>query len=162
MSGARKNFLMKIHTLQQEQRLPISLEAAWDFFSSPANLNAITPPELGFEITSEPEQRMYEGQIITYRIGVAPGVKLNWVTEIKCVEQGRMFIDEQRFGPYKFWHHRHEFEVIPGGVLMRDKVNYGLPFGPFGAIGHVLFVKPKLKRIFSFRRGMLEKRFGVL
>jgi ligand-binding SRPBCC domain-containing protein len=105
---------------------------------------------------------MYEGQIITYRIGVAPGVKLNWVTEIKCVEQGRVFIDEQRFGPYKFWHHRHEFEAIPGGVLMRDKVHYGLPFGPFGAIGHVLFVKPKLKRIFSFRRGMLEKRFGVL
>jgi ligand-binding SRPBCC domain-containing protein len=153
---------MKIHILQQEQRLPISLEAAWDFFSSPANLNAITPPELGFEITSEPEQRMYEGQIITYRIGVAPGVKLNWVTEIKCVEHGRVFIDEQRFGPYKFWHHRHEFEAIPGGVLMRDKVHYGLPFGPFGAIGHVLFVKPKLKRIFSFRRGMLEKRFGVL
>lgn len=154
--------IMKIHTLQQEQRLPISLEAAWDFFSSPANLNAITPPELGFEITSEPEQRMYEGQIITYRIGVAPGLKLNWVTEIKCVEQGCVFIDEQRFGPYKFWHHRHEFEAIPGGVLIRDTVNYGLPFGPFGAIGHVLFVKPKLKRIFSFRRGMLEKRFGVL
>ena len=95
---------------------------------------------------------MYEGQIITYRIRVAPAVKVTWVTEIKCVDEGRSFVDEQRFGPYKFWHHRHSFEAVDGGVLMRDKVHYALPFGIFGAIAHGIFVRRKVERIFRSRR----------
>jgi ligand-binding SRPBCC domain-containing protein len=151
---------MRLHTLEQEQVLPISLEEAWAFFSSPANLNEITPSDLGFEITSAPEAKMYDGQIITYRVRIAPFVWLPWVTEIKCVDEGRSFIDEQRFGPYKFWHHRHEFEPVPGGVLMRDKVHYGLSFGPFGGIAHALFVRRKLEWIFGFRKRILAERFG--
>lgn len=153
---------MTIHTLQQEQRLPITLDEAWSFFSSPRNLDEITPPDLGFKIVSLPGETLYEGQIITYRVKVLPGLWIPWVTEIKSISQGHAFVDEQRYGPYKFWHHRHTFEAIPGGVLMRDVVHYGLGFGPFGAIAHAVFVRAKLKSIFGFRRETLIKRFGVL
>jgi ligand-binding SRPBCC domain-containing protein len=95
-------------------------------------------------------------------VKIAPGIWMPWVTEIKCVDEGRSFIDEQRFGPYKFWHHRHYFESIEGGVLMRDMVHYGLGFGPFGAIAHALFVRRKLQWIFGFRRGILADRFGSM
>lgn len=151
---------MKLHTLKQEQVLPITLEEAWDFFSSPSNLDAITPDELGFKIISEELGAMHEGQIITYKVKVAPLIWLTWVTEIKAVEEQKAFVDEQRFGPYRFWHHRHSFERVEGGVKMTDLVHYGLPFGPFGAIAHMLFVRRKLEYIFGFRREILEKRFG--
>lgn len=150
-----------IHTLAQEQFLPISLKEAWDFFSSPGNLDEITPKELGFKIVYQPGEKMYEGQIIEYKVMIAPGVWVPWVTEIKLVKTQESFIDEQRFGPYKFWHHLHHFEEVDGGVLMKDLVHYALPCWPFGEIGHGLFVRPKLERIFGFRREILEKRFKV-
>jgi ligand-binding SRPBCC domain-containing protein len=153
---------MTLHTLIQEQILPVSLEEAWSFFSSPSNLDAITPKDLGFQITSPPEPRLYEGQIITYRVKIAPLVWVPWVTEIKYVTEGRTFVDEQRFGPYKFWHHRHSFEPVAGGVKMIDKVYYGLPMGPFGAIAHAVFVRRKLEWIFHFRRKILTERFGSM
>jgi ligand-binding SRPBCC domain-containing protein len=82
------------------------------------------------------------------------------VTEIKAVDEGRSFVDEQRFGPYKFWHHRHCFEEVEGGVLMKDLVHYAMPFWPFGEFGHGMLVRPKLERIFGFRREILKKRFS--
>ncbi|MEI6178288.1 MAG: SRPBCC family protein [Verrucomicrobiota bacterium] len=151
---------MRIYTLEQQQTLPITLEEAWEFFSSPANLEEITPSDVGFEITSPLAVKMFEGQIITYRVKIAPAVRMSWVTEIKCVVEGRSFVDEQRFGPYKFWHHRHEFESVEGGVVMRDTVHYALPFGPFGALAHRIFVRRKLEWIFSSRNQILAKRFG--
>lgn len=151
---------MRIHRLEQRQRLPISLEAAWDYFSSPANLNEITPPDFGFRITSPPEPAMHEGQIITYQVKVAPLVWVCWVTEIKCVDERRTFIDEQRFGPYKFWHHRHSFEETEEGVIMTDVVHYALPFGWLGSLAHVVFVRSKLKWIFEYRRKKLVEQFG--
>lgn len=151
---------MTLHHLSREQILPTTLAEAWEFFSSPRNLDSITPPELGFKIVHCPAEKMHEGQIIEYRVKVAPGLWIPWVTEIKAVEEGRAFVDEQRFGPYKFWHHRHTFEEVEGGVKAGDLVHYGLPFGPFGAIAHPLFVRPKLERIFAFRREVLARRFG--
>jgi ligand-binding SRPBCC domain-containing protein len=153
---------MKIHVLEQEQILPLTLAEAWDFFSSPRNLDEITPGDLGMKLLTLSGDKMYEGQIITYRVKVAPLTWVGWVTEIKSVEEGRSFVDEQRFGPYRFWHHRHTFEEIEGGVRMRDLVHYALPFGPFGALAHAVFVGEKLKRIFAFRRQELEKRFGKI
>lgn len=153
---------MKIHTFEQQQTLPTTLEEAWAFFSSPANLEEITPSDVGFEITSPLAAKMFEGQIITYRVKIAPAMRMSWVTEIKCVVEGRSFVDEQRFGPYKFWHHRHEFESVDGGVLMRDRVHYALPFGPFGALAHAIFVRRKLAWIFNCRKAILTKRFGGL
>ena len=153
---------MKLHTLAQEQRLPITRDAAWEFFSTPRNLNEITPKDIGFEILYQPGDKVHEGQIIAYRIGSLPLVRINWVTEIKAIEDGNAFVDEQRFGPYKFWHHRHTFEDIPGGVLIKDLVHYGLGFGPFGEIAHAVFVRRKLESIFSHRRQILAARFGDL
>jgi len=149
-----------IHTLEQTQFLPITLQEAWDFFSTPRNLDEITPEDLGFKIVYQPGEKMYEGQIIEYKVMIAPGIWVPWVTEIKCVEEGRSFVDEQRFGPYKFWHHLHTFEEKDGGVLMKDLVHYALPLWPFGEIGHGLFVRPKLEKVFGFRQEVLVKRFG--
>ncbi len=153
---------MKLHLLRQEQLLPIDIYEAWEFFSSPHNLDAITPDDLGFKITSPDLGAMHEGQIITYKVKIAPLIWVDWVTEIKAVQDRVSFIDEQRFGPYAFWHHRHYFEEVEGGVKMTDEVNYGLPFGPFGAIAHAVFVRRKLEWIFGQRRVLLEERFGRL
>lgn len=146
--------------LKQEQRLPITREQAWEFFSTPRNLDFITPPDAGFEVTYLSSEKMYEGQIITYRAKVIPLVTMTWVTEIKSVKEGHSFIDEQRFGPYRLWHHRHTFEDIEGGVLMTDLVHYVMPLGLIGEIARSLFVKEKLRRVFEFRRKILEDRFG--
>ena len=151
---------MKIHTLEQEQVLPITIGDAWEFFSAPQNLDEITPNDLGFKITSLSLEKMHEGQIITYKVKLAPLIWVTWVTEIKCVQEGVSFIDEQRFGPYKFWHHRHHFESAEGGVLMKDLVHYALPFGLFGAIAHAVFVRRKLEWIFGSRRKILDQKFG--
>ncbi|QJE95583.1 SRPBCC family protein [Luteolibacter luteus] len=149
-----------LHSLAREQFLPIPLQEAWDFFSSPRNLDAITPPDLGFRIVHCPAEKMHEGQIIEYRVKVLPGLWVPWVTEIKAVEERRCFIDEQRFGPYKFWHHRHLFEAVEGGVKVSDLIHYMMPLGPCGAIAHAVFARRKLDRIFEFRRTELERRFG--
>lgn len=149
-----------LHTLQQEQFLPVSIKEAWEFFSNPGNLDEITPAELGFRIVHQPGDTLYEGQIIEYQVTILPGCWAPWVTEIKSVRERKSFIDEQRFGPYKFWHHLHTFEEKDGGVLMKDLVHYAMPLWPLGEIGHEIFVRPKLERIFGFRREILEKRFS--
>jgi ligand-binding SRPBCC domain-containing protein len=103
---------------------------------------------------------MYQGAIITYRIGIAPLVKVTWVTEIKSVDEGRSFVDEQRFGPYKFWHHRHTFEEVAEGVLMKDHVHWAVPCEPFSSPVKALFVKPKVESIFRQRREILADYFS--
>jgi ligand-binding SRPBCC domain-containing protein len=149
-----------IYTLSVNQFLKISLAEAWDFFSSPGNLSKITPEKMGFKITSGITAKMYTGQMITYKVSPFPGFQTNWVTEITHVSEGDFFIDEQRFGPYRMWHHEHRFEVQDGGVLMSDRVSYKLPFGFLGRIAHSLFVRNQLKQIFSYREECLEYLFG--
>lgn len=148
-----------IYTLEVEQFLKLSLAEAWDFFSSPGNLSKITPEQLGFRITSRTPGKMYEGQIITYKVSLFPGIRTNWVTEITQVSEGHYFVDEQRFGPYRMWHHVHLFEEQNGGVLMTDRVSYKLPYGLLGRIAHSLFVKNQLKQIFTFREAYLSQMF---
>lgn len=149
-----------IYTLTVSQYLPIPLREAWDFFSSPKNLEIITPSRMGFKITSGEPCTMYIGQIISYVVAPFPGLKTNWVTEITHVEKQRFFIDEQRFGPYRMWHHEHRFEEEEGGILMTDKVSYKIPFGLLGHIAQSLFVKKQLKGIFKHRVKALEEKFG--
>ena len=150
-----------IYTLYAEQELKISKEQAWDFFSVPENLAKITPAEMGFQITSDLESKAYTGQIITYKVGLLPLVKANWVTEITHVDEGNYFIDEQRFGPYKMWHHEHSFESLPNGnTLIKDKISYKLPFGFLGGIAQVILIKKKLTGIFSFREKILTQKFN--
>ena len=152
---------MKVHCLEREQTLPVSLSEAWEFFSDSNNLDAMTPPDLGFETSSGNHELMFQGQIIVHRIQLAPLVSTNWVTEITHVKDREYFIDEQRSGPYRFWHHLHRFEECEQGTKMLDRVHYALPFYPFGDIALPL-VRSKLNHIFDFRKTTLEDRFGSI
>lgn len=150
-----------IFSFEVLHELPISIEQAWTFFSDPNNLSKITPDNMGFHITSKPQREMYEGQLITYQIGIFPFIKNNWVTEITAVKHQHYFIDEQRFGPYILWHHEHHFASQKNGVLMTDKIFFKLPFGVLGNLAFHLFVKKQLSRIFSFRFDKLNLMFGT-
>lgn len=153
---------MNAFHLKFSQQIPIDLEQAWDFFSSPMNLARITPKEMAFTVTSalQPEEKMYPGMIITYKVSPVAGIKLNWMTEITQVEHHKYFIDEQRFGPYKFWHHQHHFKSIAGGVEMTDILTYGLPMGFLGNIANSIFVANKLQQIFNYRNKKVIELFG--
>lgn len=151
---------MKIYTLHTKQNLPISLEKAWDFLSSPGNLKTITPEYMGFNIESGADRAMYPGQIIQYTVTPVLGIKTKWVTEITHVKDKVYFVDEQRFGPYALWHHKHFIREIPGGVEMEDIVDYKLPMGILGQMVHPVLVKPKLNEIFEYRRKKLIELFG--
>jgi len=143
------------------QQLPISLDEAWSFFSNPANLKEITPAHMGFVVTSRHHgEKMYPGQIIRYIVRPVMGIPLKWCTEITHVEDKKYFIDEQRFGPYAFWHHQHHFTAVEGGVLMEDILNYKVPLGFLGNIADALFVKNEVKGIFEYRKKILTSRFG--
>ena len=154
---------MKSYQLNFKHFLPISLEEAWAFFSSPLNLAKITPDDMEFIVTStiDSNAKMYPGMIITYKVSPLFGIKLNWMTEITQVEEDKYFIDEQRFGPFKFWHHQHHFKAVEGGVEMTDILTYGLPFGILGTIAHQIMVKNKVKEIFAFREKKTNQIFGV-
>lgn len=156
--------MWKRHSMYQyksEQNLPIEMETAWDFLSDPKNLKTITPDYMGFDILSGADRKMFSGQIIQYILTPILGIPFRWVTEITHVDQGRYFVDEQRFGPYTFWHHKHFIEPIEGGVKMTDIVDYKLPLGPLGKLAHWLFVSKKVKEIFSYRTQKLNELFGV-
>lgn len=151
---------MKVYSLKQTQILPISIEEAWDFFSTPDNLNELTPAELAFKRTSEDEPRgMFAGQLFTYKIRLG-GIPMTWVTEITHVFEQDYFVDQQRFGPYKMWHHRHQFKAIgPNKVEMLDHVQYGIPMGFLGRLANAMFVGKQVREIFEFRRKKLEELF---
>ncbi|MDO9258083.1 MAG: SRPBCC family protein [Bacteroidales bacterium] len=141
------------------QFVPASLDVVWDFFSSPANLSKITPPEMGFLITSPEQSEMYAGMFITYKVSPALGIKLDWVTEITEINNRKFFIDEQRKGPYNIWHHEHHFKEVDGGVEMHDILYYDVPFGFIGAIANMVFVRNKVKQIFAYREKRIEDIF---
>ncbi len=151
---------MKIYKLEAKQILPIGKTECWKFFSDPKNLQSITPPDMNFEIKSDLPEKVYPGQIIIYRIKIFPGIKISWITEITEVIEEDFFIDEQRFGPYKFWHHQHRFREIPGGIEVHDLVHYAVPFGKIGRIIHRMIISEKLSRIFQYRRKILDTKFG--
>jgi ligand-binding SRPBCC domain-containing protein len=152
---------MAVYTLRTVQKIPVSLDEAWDFFSRPGNLQRITPAQMNFKITSPfLSEKAYPGEIITYRVSPLPGLRLTWVTEITQVKDKEYFVDEQRFGPYAMWHHEHHFKALEGGVEMTDMVRYKIPFGFLGDIANSLVVRKKLKDIFMYRYQKIEALFG--
>jgi len=151
---------MKIYTLHKKQKLPISVNQAWDFLSDPKNLKTITPNYMGFNILSGADRPMFAGQIIQYIVTPVLGIKTKWVTEITHVVDKQYFVDEQRFGPYALWHHKHFIKEIEGGIEMEDIIDYKLPFGILGQIVQPFLVKPKLEEIFNYRTKKLEELFG--
>lgn len=150
---------MKPFSFQRTQILPISLRTAWTFFSNPANLVKITPPEMDFRITSPLQNDVYAGQIITYTVRPLLRLSVNWTTEITHVERPTFFVDEQRFGPYRFWHHQHRFREVNGGVEVFDLVHYLLPYDQLTGFINTIFVAPRLRKIFDYRTAALTKLF---
>ncbi len=147
--------------LYREQQLHCNIETAWSFFSSPVNLAKITPPYMGFTILSGlPASETVEGMVIEYRVSPILGIPLKWVTRIKQVTKNESFTDFQEKGPYKFWNHFHQFIPNETGVLMKDTIDYELPFGIFGNIAHKLFVRRQLENIFNYRYQILSERFN--
>jgi len=152
---------MPVYQLKREQHLKASVPEIWDFISSPANLKKITPEYMGFDITStDMPQKMYPGMIISYKVSPMLGIKLTWVTEITHVHEGVFFVDEQRMGPYKIWHHEHHLETVDGGVKMTDLITYSPPLGLLGAIANRIIIRKQLIEIFEYRRVVLDKLFG--
>lgn len=144
--------------------MPIPLDEAWDFFSSPLNLAKITPAEMNFIVTSgnKPDTKMYPGMIITYTITPISGIKMNWMTEITQVHEKEYFVDEQRFGPYAMWHHQHHFKQVKGGVQMTDLLNYAIPYSFIGRIANGLFIGKQIREIFDYREKAIKDLFGTM
>ena len=153
---------MKLYQLHSKQALPISKKEAWDFLSNPSNLKVITPEHMGFHILSGADRPMFPGQIIQYKVSPFPGYTTKWVTEITHVNEGNYFVDEQRFGPYALWHHKHFINEIAGGVEMEDVIDYKIPFGILGQLAHPLIVKKQLVDIFKYREQKLIKLYGAI
>jgi len=153
---------MAFYQFVHEQMLNASLEEMWNFISSPKNLKEITPEYMGFEITTPHlSEKMYAGMIISYKVSPLMNFKVDWLTEITQVKEKEFFVDEQRVGPYKLWHHQHHLIQMKEGLLMRDIVTYQPPFGFLGALANKLLITKKLKEIFNYRKVVLEKKFGT-
>lgn len=153
---------MKLYQLRSKQAIPISQQEAWEFLSSPSNLKVITPDHMGFNILDGDDRPMFAGQIIQYKVSPFPGYSTKWVTEITHVKEGEYFVDEQRFGPYALWHHKHFIKPIAGGVEMEDIIDYKIPFGILGQLAHPIIVKKQLKQIFKYREQKLQELFGKI
>jgi len=150
---------MKVYRYEKKQLLSITLEEAWSFISNPNNLKLITPPDMNFSIRG-PEMglEIYEGMIISYRVSPFALFRISWVSEITHISAPYYFVDEQRSGPYSFWHHQHWLEQQSAGILMTDVVHYALPFGWLGRIINPL-VHNRIETIFEYRQYRLNEWF---
>jgi ligand-binding SRPBCC domain-containing protein len=153
---------MKIYTLHKKQQLPITLDKAWEFLSNPKNLAIITPDYMSFKIISKIDRPLYTGQIIQYIVTPLLGLKTKWVSEITHIEEKKYFVDEQMYGPYALWHHKHFVKEIEGGVELEDIIDYKVPLGILGQLVHPFLVQPKLEEIFNYRQEKLVTLFGEM
>ena len=151
---------MGFFQFKRTQTINRPITEIWDFISSPNNLKTITPDYMGFDITSESPEKMYEGLIISYKVSPMLGIKTTWVTEITHIKEHEYFVDEQRVGPYKIWHHQHHLEKTENGTLMTDIVSYQPPFGLLGDIANSIIIKSKLNEIFNYRTKVLEELYA--
>jgi len=145
------------HTLARAQRLPGTPMEVFPFFADAGNLEAITPPWLGFSVVTPRPIEMRPGALVEYRL-ILHRLPISWLTRIEAWEPGVRFVDAQLTGPYRLWHHTHEFEADgPDHTVMRDTVRYALPLGPLGEVAHRMFVARDLQRIFDFRRDAVPR-----
>jgi len=153
---------MGVYQLNRTQSFQQPIDKLWAFICDPKNLIKITPEYMGFDITSKnlPEE-IYQGMIISYKVSPLLGIKINWITEITHVQHLAYFVDEQRAGPYKLWHHQHFLKSTSAGTVMEDIVTYQPPFGFLGSIANTVLIKQKLDEIFDYRQKMLIQLFGA-
>lgn len=147
-----------MYTLYRETPVDTSMEQAWEFIRSPANLNLITPDDMAFEIITDLPDEMTEGMLVQYNVRIPIIGKQPWLSELKHIVPGRSFVDEQKIGPYRLWYHYHEIQPHSQGVLFIDRITYEVPFGLLGKWAHTLFIRKTLNRIFRYR----EERFQEL
>jgi len=151
---------MGFYQFHKKQLLPATIDEIWDFISSPRNLKEITPDYMGFDIISaDLPEKMYPGMIISYKVKPLAGIPFTWVTEITEVSEKKFFVDQQRIGPYAFWHHQHFIEPQGNDVLMTDIVSYKPPMGFLGSIANSVIISRKIREIFDFRESVLINRF---
>jgi ligand-binding SRPBCC domain-containing protein len=152
---------MAVYSIKAIQKIPISVDEAWDFFSHPKNLAEMTPEKLNLKFVNELYgDEMYAGQVMEYKVKPILGIPMYWMTEITHVQPKQFFVDEQRFGPYRMWHHQHHFKTLDGGVEMTDLIHYKIPGWFLGDMANSLFVRKQLKNIFSYRFQKVEEFFG--
>ncbi len=155
-----KKYKSKIYSLETKQIIDRPIEEIWSFFTNPKNLNQLTPSDMNFKILSGSSDDFYEGKIISYSINPFKFYNIKWVTEITTIKKNDFFIDEQRFGPYKMWHHEHHFiKNNDNTTTIYDKVIYKLPYGIIGKLSHKLFIKKRLLEIFNFRKKTIKKLY---
>ena len=148
-----------MYQLKRTQFIKADLQTCWTYFSAPANLHTITPDYIDFKVLTPVPDEMYEGLIIKYTIRPILGIPLTWISEIKTIREGIYFIDEQRQGPYKLWHHEHHFKEVEGGVEMTDIISYSMPYGVIGKVARWLFVRRQLENIFDYRFKKVDELF---
>ncbi|HEX4147547.1 MAG TPA: SRPBCC family protein [Pirellulales bacterium] len=147
------------YTLEREQFIPRRLEEVFAFFGDGRNLQAITPDFVDFRIITAGPLEIRTGAIIDYRLRLF-GIPLAWRSRIEDFEPLVGFTDVQLSGPYRRWHHRHEFQAVDGGTRMTDRVDYAIGYGPLGRLAHALFVRPTLAKIFAYRRQRIAELLG--
>ena len=146
----------------RKQIIKSDINTLWDFISSPENLEKITPKWMSFKITSKSlSKKMYAGMIISYIVKPVLNIPMKWITEITHVQEKEYFVDEQRLGPYKMWHHEHKLEKTKEGILMTDIITYIPPFGVFGRIINYFFIKKRVNKIFDYRNSVLDNKFNT-
>ena len=148
----------KIYTFYKEQFVPSDMDSVFEFFSRPENLEKITPSSMGFNIITPTPIEMKEGAIIDYTVKIL-GVQVRWRTMITSYKENEYFVDEQLKGPYSYWHHKHTFKEVDGGVLIIDEITYALPLQAFRRIVHPVLIKPQLNQIFNFRFQTIKDKF---
>jgi len=152
--------MARVHLLERRQRVEFSIDQAFDFYGDAHNLERITPPWLGFGVTTPGPIEMGVGTSIDYRLRLHR-VPVRWRTRIEVWEPPRRFVDVQVRGPYALWEHTHGFEEDgPGATVIRDRVRYSIPFGPLGELADRLLVRRDLKRIFDYRRDAVTRELG--
>jgi ligand-binding SRPBCC domain-containing protein len=151
---------LKIYALKQEQWIARPIDEVFAFFSDARNLEAITPPWVGFKILSMSSDAIAEGTEIRYQIRLH-GIPIHWRTEILRWDPPHSFVDVQRSGPYKLWEHTHRFEAHGDRTRMSDEVRYALPFGVLGRMVHRLKVGADVRKIFEYRRKRIDEHFAT-
>ena len=147
-----------IYSLHRHQVVGGNLADVFGFFKSPLNLEAITPPWLGFRVMHASDNEVREGTRIAYRLRMY-GFPLRWESRISEFRENEMFADAQLVGPYRYWYHRHLFREVPDGVAITDEIAYELPLGALGRLAHAMFVQRQLKQIFEYRTRVVAERF---
>lgn len=150
---------MNVHRLEREQYIDRPLGDVFHFFAEAHNLERITPPWLSFQVLTPDPIEMGVGVLIDYRLRVH-GLPLRWTSRIEDWEPGHSFVDRQMRGPYGLWHHRHTFSEQGGGTVVRDEVDYAMPYGAVGDLAHPLFVRRDLERIFTYRHEAVPRLLG--